>query len=157
MARSGQRQKQQRTTAQKATADGLCSALFVFLFAWLDEVRATNRRGIAACALAAAPPAADRPPPTAPRCLQPALWVAPSLGLSQAGAKMALVLLLLIAMGPVAQAMGGALFNPANNAFVYARGDGSVWEHLVRSVAQALGCVAGAQLALAVLPPAWAK
>lgn len=52
---------------------------------------------------------------------------------------MALVIALLIAMGPMCRRLGGAIFNPANSAFLYALGKGGAREHLVRSV-RALGC-----------------
>ena len=50
---------------------------------------------------------------------------------------MAIVLALLVAMGPVCERLGGghpALYNPANNGFVWATGSGTAREHIVRSV-----------------------
>ena len=102
------------------------------------------------CPTAAAAAAALLAVPTLPHTscpflplLQLAQWVAPYTGLSQAGTGLALVLLLLIAMGPVCERLGGgqpALYNPANNAFVWATGSGTAWEHLVRAVSGAAGC-----------------
>lgn len=86
-----------------------------------------------------------------------AKYVGPIFGLSRPAASLALVIILLIAMPSFQYALGGALFNPANNAFQYALGQGTAQEHLVRAVAQACGGVAGALLALAVLPVEWAK
>ncbi|KAL4420859.1 hypothetical protein ABPG77_002818 [Micractinium sp. CCAP 211/92] len=81
---------------------------------------------------------------------------APLLGLSAPGAGLALMLALLIVMGPACEAMGGAIFNPANNlALLYAQGQGSLWQHTGRSVGQAIGGVAGVLLARALLPPGW--
>lgn len=60
--------------------------------------------------------------------------VAPHVALSPAGASLGLVLGLLVAMGPVCRALGGALYNPANNAFLFALGQGSAREHAVRAV-----------------------
>lgn len=83
---------------------------------------------------------------------------APLLGLSVPGAGLALMLVLLIAMGPACEAMGGAIFNPANNlALLYAQGQGSLRQHAGRSVGQAAGGVAGVLLARALLPPAWTE
>lgn len=56
------------------------------------------------------------------------------MALSPAGAALGLVLGLLIAMGPVCRSLGGALYNPANNAFLFALGQGTVREHAVRAV-----------------------
>lgn len=88
------------------------------------------------------PPATAHAPPTAlPTALPPgsqlAEWAAPYTGLSQAGTGMAIVLALLVAMGPVCERLGGghpALYNPANNGFVWATGSGTAREHIVRSV-----------------------
>lgn len=100
----------------------------------------------AACVTAPLPPAvpsANTPLACHTPCaLQLAHWVAPYTGLSQAGTGLALVLLLLIAMGPVCERLGGgqpALYNPANNGFVWATGSGTAWEHLVRSVSAGAG------------------
>ncbi|EFN50884.1 hypothetical protein CHLNCDRAFT_59382 [Chlorella variabilis] len=83
--------------------------------------------------------------------------VSPSLGLSPGGAGLALTLLLLVVLVPVCEQLGGALFNPANNAFLYATGQGSGQEHILRSVAQAVGGVVGALLATALLPVSWTR
>lgn len=120
-----------RSVGQKALADATATALFVYAFAAVDTVSCmlrllrTPRASHASFPLlcAAACPA-----------LQPARWLAPHLGLAPTGATVALVVLLLIALGPLCNALGGALCNPANNAFVFARGEGTATEHLVRSV-----------------------
>ncbi|KAL4424377.1 hypothetical protein ABPG75_001678 [Micractinium tetrahymenae] len=78
------------------------------------------------------------------------------LGLSVPGTGLALMLVLLVAMGPACEAMGGAIFNPANNlALLYAQGQGSLRQHTARSIGQAIGGVAGVLLARMLLPPAW--
>lgn len=78
--------------------------------------------------------------------------------MSVAGAGLALMLLLLVALAPVCEAMGGALFNPANNlALLYAQGQGSLWHHTGRSLGQAIGGVAGVLLARAALPRMWTE
>lgn len=81
--------------------------------------------------------------------------VGEQIGLSPAAAGLGLVLVLLVLMGEACKRAGGALFNPANNAFMYALGKGSAREHLVRSLAQTLGGVAAVLLARALLPPEW--
>jgi hypothetical protein len=82
------------------------------------------------------PPTACRRQPPAATCprLQLSKRVSPLLGLSPAGSGIALVLALLVAMTFLTDRLGGALFNPANNAFLWALGKGSAREHWVRSV-----------------------
>lgn len=72
------------------------------------------------------------PPPS-----QLSTWAAPWLGLSPGGAGIAIVLALLIAMGPVCdRLLGGALYNPANAFAELAQGRGTWAEHVVRSVSR---------------------
>ncbi|KAL4859000.1 Aquaporin SIP1-1 [Chlorella vulgaris] len=81
--------------------------------------------------------------------------ISPVLGLSQGGAGLALTILLLVGLAPVCDRLGGALFNPANSAMLLAVGNGSLREHFIRSVAQALGGVVGLLAATALLPVGW--
>ncbi|GAB4823247.1 hypothetical protein N2152v2_010293 [Parachlorella kessleri] len=60
-------------------------------------------------------------------------------------------------MGPLCARLGGALFNPANNAMMYATGKGDLKEHAVRGVGQCLGAISGVLLAQALLPYPWQK
>lgn len=69
--------------------------------------------------------------------LQLSQRLAPVLGLSPAGTGMALLIGLLLAMLPVCSWLGGALYNPANNALLYAVGKGDFLEHVVRAVSSA--------------------
>ncbi len=69
--------------------------------------------------------------------------LAPSLRLSPGSAGLALVVALLIAMGPLCARLGGALFNPANNAMMYATGKGDLKEHAVRVVSKTAVPLAG--------------
>ncbi|PRW60180.1 aquaporin SIP1-2 [Chlorella sorokiniana] len=121
------RKPAERTVAQKAVGDATAALIFLYCFCAVNQV---------------------------------AEWVAPYTGLNQAGTGIALVLALLVAMGPVCERLGGgqpALYNPANNSFVWATGSGTAREHIVRSVAQACGAVGGVLLARALLPPEWTK
>lgn len=127
-------------------ADGFCSALFVLVTASLGEVSCSDartwQRPMVHPALQQTPAAAAaccRQPPAATCCrrcprLQISKRVSPLLGLSPAGTGIALVLALLVAMTFLTDRLGGALFNPANNAFLWALGKGSAREHWVRSV-----------------------
>ena len=68
------------------------------------------------------------------------------------------MVVLLAVMAPLCVVvLGGALNNPANNAFCWAAGRGSAGEHLVRVVGQAAGGVSGVWLAQALLPPEWQR
>lgn len=60
--------------------------------------------------------------------------LSPALGLSPGGTSLALVVALLLLMLPVCGLLGGALFNPANNALLYATGQGELVGHAARVV-----------------------
>lgn len=77
---------------------------------------------------------ASPPPPSRRRRPQLSRTLAPALGLSPGGTGMALVVALLLLMAPVCGRLGGALFNPANNAMLYATGKGALSEHALRVV-----------------------
>lgn len=79
------------------------------------------------------------------------------LGMDAGAAALVLTLTLLVVLGGACEAAGGVLYNPANSAMLFALGKGSTSEHLVRSVAQSAGGVAGALLAQTLLPAHWAK
>lgn len=78
------------------------------------------------------------------RPLQLSKHVSPVLGLSPGGTGLALTIALLVALVPACERLGGALFNPANNAFLWAIGVGTPREHLLRAVggwtARGWGC-----------------
>ena len=57
-----------------------------------------------------------------------------TLGLSEGGVALALILLLLVGMSPITDALGGALYSPANNAMLCAVGEGSAAHHAWRVV-----------------------
>lgn len=144
------------TSSRKAFCDFAVTALFIGVTASFVEVRGRWGEPIAAAPQRVAQNktktvAADLPRPACKRCaclcrpprlataynpasLQLSKHVSPSLGLSPGGAGLALTLLLLVVLVPVCEQLGGALFNPANNAFLYATGQGSGQEHILRSV-----------------------
>lgn len=93
--------------------------------------------------------------------LAPAL--ADAAKVSENVAMMACVVGLLVLMTVLCSLLGGAVFNPANNAFLWATGKGRLSEHAFRSVGQMVGAVAGLSLVTyldgvhALLPAGWTK
>lgn len=79
------------------------------------------------------------------------------MGLVPAGAGLALIVSLLVLLDPLCNFLGGALFNPANNATFYALGQGSLFEHLCRMLGQCAGAATGVAISHALLPYAWQK
>ena len=77
------------------------------------------------------------------------------LHLSEPTVFTALVVVLLLVMGPLARLLGGGLFNPCDAAVRWAQGALGGRAALVRSSAQAAGAVVGAAAARALVPAAW--
>lgn len=88
--------------------------------------------------------------------LEVAGWVNPDVVTPEA-AFIALIIAMLMALGPLGRALGGGMFNPCDLASSYAVGKASGRDLVLRSVAQTLGAVGGAYAALALLPPSWAE
>jgi glycerol uptake facilitator-like aquaporin len=68
----------------------------------------------------------------------------------------ALILVMLMFLGPLSQLLGGSLFNPCDVATLYARGKCNLSSFFIRSVAQVAGALSGAIAASKFLPTTWA-
>jgi hypothetical protein len=76
---------------------------------------------------------------------------------SQQNAFIALILVMLIGLGFLSRAAGGATFNPCDLASAWATGQCTARRAVLRSAAQAAGAVGGAYAALHLLPAAVAQ
>jgi glycerol uptake facilitator-like aquaporin len=68
----------------------------------------------------------------------------------------ALILVMLMVLGPLSKLLGGSLFNPCDVATLYARGKCSFSSFMVRSIAQVAGALSGAITASKYFPATWA-
>jgi len=74
-------------------------------------------------------------------------------GLQEFALVLVVTCIAIIAVGPVCNYFGGALFNPAHNAAFIVSGKGSVTVNIARMVAQIVGALAGSYAAVHTLPP----
>ena len=78
-----------------------------------------------------------------------------ALQLSPEGTFIALILAMLVVLGPLSQLLGG-LFNPADAAAAWAMGELAPGQALLRAAAQTAGAVVGAKATVSFMPAPWA-
>jgi glycerol uptake facilitator-like aquaporin len=81
--------------------------------------------------------------------------LSPVVTLSPDGTFVGLVICLILALGPLQRALGGAAFNPCDVAVAMSMGKATRKEFCVRVVGQAIGGALGASYTLRLFPPEW--